>query len=149
MGIDKEDMDMEASYTEGKRFQAASFDAAIDVVTAAFQSVGFGLPPGTLNMNVSEVFTMKKVDDKFPKLQILGFCNPKFAHSLLLAEPAAALLIPCSVAIKEIVPGKVYEVAAYNIDKMGSLMSNQEGTQETVGKVKECVDAALLAIVDT
>jgi uncharacterized protein (DUF302 family) len=49
----------------------------------------------------------EKIGVDFRRYQILGACNPKFAHQALTAEIGIGAMLPCSVAVWEEDDGRV------------------------------------------
>ncbi|HAT9071450.1 TPA: DUF302 domain-containing protein, partial [Legionella pneumophila subsp. pneumophila] len=81
-----------------------SFDDAIKKVTEELQKEGFGV---LTNIDVSATLK-KKLNQDMPPYQILGACNPQFAHHALEKEPSIGLLLPCNVVVRQDNAGKVY-----------------------------------------
>jgi uncharacterized protein (DUF302 family) len=85
------------SVTEG-------FDTAIENVTAALQTKGFGV--------LSDIDVAAKMQEKLgktmPRYRILGACNPQLAYNAIGAVPDIGLLLPCNVLVREDESGKVY-----------------------------------------
>jgi uncharacterized protein (DUF302 family) len=73
------------------------FADAIDCVTAALKTEGFGV--------LSTIDVQKTLRDKigaeFEPYVILGACNPNLAHRALQAEHELGLLLPCNVIVHE------------------------------------------------
>tara|TARA_R110000868_G_scaffold6454_3_gene36616 strand:- start:12768 stop:13154 length:387 start_codon:yes stop_codon:yes gene_type:complete len=93
-----------------------SFENAIQKVTEALKSEGFGILTeidlkGTLK---------KKLDVDFYNYTILGACNPSFAYKALLAEDKIGTMLPCNVIVQERVPGQI-EVSA--VDPAASMQA--------------------------
>ena len=84
-----------------------SFEETIDRVTEELKKEGFGI----LTEIDVQATLKKKLDVDFKKYQILGACNPPFAHKALQAENKIGAMLPCNVIVQELDDGKT-EVAA-------------------------------------
>ncbi|MEE4198691.1 MAG: DUF302 domain-containing protein [Bacteroidales bacterium] len=84
-----------------------SFEETIDRVTEELKKEGFGI----LTEIDVQATLKKKLDVDFKKYQILGACNPPFAHKALQAENKIGAMLPCNVIVQELNDGKT-EVAA-------------------------------------
>jgi uncharacterized protein (DUF302 family) len=97
---------MEFSFTKTIN---ASFEQAIQKVTDALKTEGFGI--------ITEIdmkATMKnKLDVDLYNYRILGACNPHFAYRALQAEDKIGLVLPCNVIVQEKNDGEV-EISAIN-----------------------------------
>jgi len=80
-----------------------SFDEAIEKVTEALKTQGFGI----LSEIDIKATLKKKLDVDFYNYKILGACNPQFAYKALLAEDKIGTMLPCNVIIQEKVSGQV------------------------------------------
>lgn len=95
---------------------AANFEQAIELVTEALKTEGFGV--------LSEIDIQQKLKEKldvdFRKYKILGACNPPNAYKALQQEDKIGTMLPCNVIVQETGENQV-EVAA--VDPVASMMS--------------------------
>jgi uncharacterized protein (DUF302 family) len=101
-----------------------TFEEAIEKVTDELKKEGFGI---LTEIDVKETLK-KKLDVDFKKYNILGACNPGFAHQALLKEDKIGTMLPCNVIVEEHENGEV-EVSA--VDPMASMQAvDNEGLTE-------------------
>ena len=117
---------------------ALPFDEAVDRVKAELKKDGFGV---LTEIDVKKILN-EKLGVDFRKYQILGACNPLFAHEALLAEDKIGTMLPCNVIVQEHADGRV-EVAA--IDPVASMQAVGNPALEPVGaevraKLKHVID---------
>jgi len=102
------------------------FDEAVERVKTELKKDGFGV--------LTEIDVQKTLKEKigvdFRKYNILGACNAPYAYRALQAEDKIGTMLPCSVIVQELAPGRV-EVAA--IDPVASMAAVQNPDLGTVG----------------
>ena len=82
----------------------ASFDDAIEKVTAELEKEGFGVLS-----DIDVAAKMKaKLDKDMPRYRILGACNPALAYQAISAVEDIGLLLPCNVLVREDSNDKVH-----------------------------------------
>ncbi len=78
-----------------------SLEAVKPRLVEALKHQGFGV---LTEIDVQK--TMKqKLDVDFKPYQILGACNPRFAHRALSVDEGIGLLLPCNVVLRQDVDG--------------------------------------------
>lgn len=75
-----------------------SFEETIIKVTEELKKESFGI---LTTIDVQNTIKQKLATD-FRKYTILGACNPKFSHEVLLADDQLGLLMPCNVVVQEL-----------------------------------------------
>lgn len=102
------------------------FDEAVERVKAELKKDGFGV--------LTEIDVQKTLKEKigadFRPYRILGACNAPYAYKALLAEDKIGTMLPCSVIVQELAPGRV-EVAA--VDPLASMAAVQNPDLGAVG----------------
>lgn len=73
------------------------FDGAIEQLTAALKTEGFGI---LTSIDLKAVLK-EKLDVDFQRYTILGACNPPLAHHALQIEQEVGLLLPCHIVVYE------------------------------------------------
>ena len=109
---------------------SCGFDAAVDKVTEALKTEGFGV---LTEIDVKATLK-KKIDVDRRPYKILGACNPKLANQAINAEPGSGLLLPCNVVVREEENGAI-TVACMDPYAVLSLVE-QGGIEQLAGEVR-------------
>jgi len=112
------------------------FHEAVAKTVEALGSQGFGV---LTEIDVKATLK-KKIDVDFDNYTILGACNPKLAHQVLLAEKEIGLLLPCNVIVYED-DGEVY-VSAMLPSAAMSMVDNPK-----VANIAQEVESKLRSVV--
>ena len=113
------------------------FDDAIDRITKALQTEGFGI---ITDIDVKSTFK-EKLDLDFKKYRILGACNPSFAYKAFQVEDQIGIMMPCNVTVIEQDNGHVDisimdPTAAFNVIENENL---QPYAKELKQKLERCL----------
>ena len=115
----------------------ATFDEAIERVTALLMENGFGV---LTEIDVKATLK-KKLDVDFQPYTILGACNPSFAHKALQAENKIGTMLPCNVIVQDVGEGRI-EVAA--VDPAASMQAVENPALEGIaGEVRGMLQAVI------
>jgi uncharacterized protein (DUF302 family) len=115
-----------------------SFETAIEDVTQALQSEGFGVLT-TIDVKAT---LKKKLDADFRPYTILGACNPNYAYQALQAEDKIGTMLPCNVIVQQAGEGKV-EVSA--VDPIASMAAIEN---PNLGEIAKTVRDLLKKVID-
>ena len=110
----------DVSYGITRNIGHIDFDAAVEKVTAALKTEGFGV---LTDIDVQATLK-KRLDVDRSKYRILGACNPPLAHKSLSIEPLIGLLLPCNVVVAEEDDNSVV-VSAVNPEAIFSVVENE------------------------
>jgi uncharacterized protein (DUF302 family) len=127
------------SYYFAKTFEAP-FEEAVGRVKAELKKEGFGV--------LTEIDVRKTLKDKlgveFRPYRILGACNAPYAYQALQAEDKIGTMLPCSVIVQELDPGRV-EAAA--IDPLASMAAVKNEALASIGlEVREKLRRVIAAL---
>jgi uncharacterized protein (DUF302 family) len=118
---------------------AGGFDEVLRKIPEALAVEGFGV---LTRIDVSA--TMKeKLGLDFRRYQILGACNPKYAHQALSYEPGIGVMLPCNVAVWEEDGGQVVVSA---VDPMETIAARDAGLAPIAAQVKERLSRVLATL---
>ena len=117
----------------------ASFDEAIEKVTAELKNNGFGV---LTEIDFSGTIK-KKIGEDMPAYRILGACSPTHAFKAYSAEDKIGTMLPCNVIVQDAGNGNI-EVSAVNpVASMMGIENDQLGdvAQEVKKKLENAIDA--------
>jgi uncharacterized protein (DUF302 family) len=80
-----------------RRTVAKGFDEVLARIPEVLKTEGFGV---LTRIDVKETLK-QKLGVEYRRYQILGACNPTYAHQALTIEPGIGALLPCSIAVWE------------------------------------------------
>ena len=126
------------SYCFSRSLSGTTFDAAVERVTQALQSEGFGV---LTEIDVKATLK-KKLDKDFRDYRILGACNPAMAYQALQTEANIGTMLPCNVIVQQTEGGAI-EVAA--VDPVASM---QAVDNPALAKIATSVRDSLKRVID-
>lgn len=127
------------SYHFTTNIKDASFDEAVDKITAALKTEGFGVLT-----EIDIKATMKaKLDEEYLPYKILGACNPGFAHKALQAEQKIGTMLPCNVIVHQKEDGSI-DITA--VDPMASMQAIEN---ESLGVIATEVQQKLKNVIES
>ncbi len=112
-----------------KRTVAKGFDEVLARVPEVLKAEGFGV----LTRIDVKATLKEKIGVDFRRYEILGACNPKYAHQALTMNPSIGALLPCSVAVWEEEGGKVTVNA---VDPMQTIAAADPKLQPIAAEVR-------------
>ena len=115
-----------------------AFPEALERTRRALADQRFGIP---VDMDTQAIF-LQKLGRESPAQVILGACLAPVAYEALAAEPDMAVLLPCSVAVREV--GGGCEVAAVRPTALFGLTGSLDSGHAEV--VESKLRAALAAL---
>ncbi len=116
-----------------------SFDDVLARIPEVLKAEGFGV---LTRIDVKQTLK-EKLGVDFRRYQILGACNPKYAHQALSMEPAVGSLLPCSVAVWEEEGGSV---AVNAVDPLQTIAAANPAFRPIAAEVREKLSRALAAL---
>ncbi len=122
-----------------RRSVKGSYDEVLARIPEALKAQGFGV---LTRIDVKQTLK-EKIGAEFRRYQILGACNPRYAHQALMAEPSVGALLPCSVAVWEEDDGSVTVNA---VDPMQTVAAADPRFEPIAAEVREALAKALAAL---
>ncbi len=122
-----------------RRSVKGSYDEVLARVPEALKAQGFGV---LTRIDVRQTLK-EKIGAEFRRYQILGACNPRYAHRALTTDPSVGALLPCSVAVWEEDDGSVTVNA---VDPLQTIAAADPRFQPVAAEVREGLARALQAL---
>ena len=122
-----------------RRVVGGSYDEVLARIPELLKAEGFGV---LTRIDVKQTLK-EKLGVDFRRYQILGACNPRFAHQALTADLAIGSLLPCSVAVWEEDDGRVTVNA---VDPMQTIAAGDPKFEPVAAQVRELLAKALAAL---
>jgi uncharacterized protein (DUF302 family) len=106
------------------------YDAVLARIPEALKKEGFGV---LTRIDVTQTLK-EKIGVDFRRYQILGACNPRYAHQALSMDPSIGALLPCSIAVWEEDGGRVTVNA---VDPLQTIAAADPKLQAIAAEVRE------------
>ncbi len=113
-----------------------TFDEVLAKIPDALKKEGFGV---LTRIDVKQTLK-EKIGVDFRRYQILGACNPKYAHQALTMDPSIGALLPCSIAVWEEDGGRVTVNA---VDPMQTIAAADPKLRPIATEVREKLSRAI------
>jgi len=119
-----------------KKSAKGTFDEVLAKIPEALKAEGFGV---LTRIDVKQTLK-EKIGVDFRRYQILGACNPRYAHQALTTDPAIGALLPCSIAVWEEEGGRVTVNA---VDPMQTIAAAEPAFRAIAAEVREKLSRVL------
>ncbi len=119
-----------------KKTVKGKYDEVLAKVPEVLKTEGFGI----LTRIDVKATLKEKIGVDFRRYQILGACNPKYAHQALLTEPSIGSLLPCSVAVWEEDDG---QITVNMVDPVQTIAASDKRFTAVAGEVRAALARAL------
>jgi uncharacterized protein (DUF302 family) len=118
---------------------AAGFDAVLARLPDLLKAEGFGV----LTRIDVQATLKEKLGLDFRRYQILGACNPKFAHQALGIDLTVGVMLPCNVIVWEGDDGRTVVTA---VDPLQTLAGQDARFGEVASQVRERLARVVAAV---
>jgi uncharacterized protein (DUF302 family) len=115
------------------------YDEVLARVPEVLKAEGFGI---LTRIDVKQTLK-EKLGVEFRRYQILGACNPTYAHQALTADLGIGAMLPCSVAVWEDGEGRTTVNA---VDPMQTIAAADPALSPIAAQVRERLARALAAL---
>jgi uncharacterized protein (DUF302 family) len=117
----------------------ASYDDVLARLPELLKAEGFGV---LTRIDVKQTLK-EKIGVDFRRYQILGACNPRYAHQALLHEPGIGAMLPCSVAVWEEDDGRVTVNA---VDPLQTIAAGDPALRPVAEQVRDHLGRVVAAL---
>jgi uncharacterized protein (DUF302 family) len=118
----------------------ANFDDVLARLPDLLKSEGFGV----LTRIDVQATLKEKLGVGFRRYQILGACNPKFAHQALGIDLAVGVMLPCNIIAWEGDDGRTVVTA---VDPLQTLAGRDDRFTEVANQVRACLGRVVASIL--
>ncbi len=116
------------------------YEQAVERTTELLKEEGFGV---LTRIDVKETMK-KKIGVDFRRYEILGACNPRFAHQALSADLEVGAMLPCNVVVYEGDDGRAVVMA---VDPMQTIAAAGSEVRRVAEQVRERLERVVARIV--
>lgn len=117
------------------------FEQAIELIQKGLNEQGFSI---VTRIDMHSTFK-EKIDVEFRKYSILGACNARFAHQIIVADPKAGLLLPCNITVEALTEGET-NISFIKPTEMLSL--GEIGKNEKISEIAAEAEKRLLFVAN-
>ena len=122
-----------------RRTVAKKYDEVLERLPEVLKAEGFGV---LTRIDVQQTLK-EKIGADFRRYQILGACNPRYAHQALTMELGVGAMLPCSVAIWE---GDDGATTVNAVDPLQTIAAGVPALRPIAEQVRERLARALAAL---
>ena len=107
---------------------------------AAFKSAGFGLPPGTTNLDMAGVFKKKGFDFDCPNFLILRFCSRRMPLKSLALKRAPGFSYHATLSLRKVQPRThVSRLRLSSLTPFLEFLKNKDALKSIVDEVRAMI----------
>ena len=119
-----------------KKVVKASYDEALARIPELLKAEGFGV---LTRIDVKQTLK-EKIGVDFRRYQILGACNPRYAHEALKIELDLGVMLPCNVIVYEGDDGRTVVTA---VDPMQTIAASDPSLRPVAEQVRQKLASVL------
>ena len=119
-----------------KKVVKASYDEALARIPELLKAEGFGV---LTRIDVKQTLK-EKIGVDFRRYQILGACNPRYAHEALKIELGLGVMLPCNVIVYEGDDGRTVVTA---VDPMQTIAASDPSLRPVAEQVRQKLASVL------